>query len=105
MYTLIVTKRNKKLGGFYGFIIKKNLTEIVFIMDRSGSMSGLKQDTIGGFNSLIEKQKKEDSDEVISTVLFDHQRVFYALFSESGFDEKIIVVAENESNLQFYDLD
>lgn len=52
--------------------MKKNLTEIVFILDRSGSMSGLEQDTIGGFNSLIAKQKKEDGEAYISTVLFDH---------------------------------
>ena len=52
--------------------MKKNLTEIVFILDRSGSMSGLEQDTIGGFNSLIEKQKKESGEAYISTVLFDH---------------------------------
>ena len=52
--------------------MKKNLTEIVFILDRSGSMSGLEQDTIGGFNSLIEKQKKEEGEAYISTVLFDH---------------------------------
>lgn len=38
--------------------MRKNLTEIVFILDRSGSMSGLERDTIGGFNSMIEKQKK-----------------------------------------------
>lgn len=52
--------------------MKKNLTEIVFILDRSGSMSGLEQDTVGGFNSLIAKQKKEDGEAYISTVLFDH---------------------------------
>ena len=40
--------------------MNKNLTEVVFILDRSGSMSGLEQDTIGGFNSLIKKQKKEE---------------------------------------------
>lgn len=50
---------------------KENLTEIVFILDRSGSMSGLEEDTIGGFNSLIEKQKKENGKAYISTVLFD----------------------------------
>ena len=50
---------------------KTNLTEIVFILDRSGSMSGLEKDTIGGFNSLIEKQKKEEGQAYISTVLFD----------------------------------
>lgn len=50
--------------------MKKNLTEIVFILDRSGSMSGLESDTIGGFNSLIEKQKKEEGEALVSTVLF-----------------------------------
>lgn len=51
--------------------MKKNLTEIVFILDRSGSMSGLEADTIGGYNSLLEKQKKEDGEAIVSTVLFD----------------------------------
>ena len=51
--------------------MKKGLTEIVFILDRSGSMSGLEDDTIGGFNSMIEKQKKEDGEALVSTVLFD----------------------------------
>lgn len=51
--------------------MKKALTEIVFILDRSGSMSGLEADTIGGFNSLISKQKKEDGQALVSTVLFD----------------------------------
>lgn len=51
--------------------MKKGLTEIVFILDRSGSMGGLEPDTIGGFNSLIEKQKKEDGEAYVSTVLFD----------------------------------
>ena len=53
--------------------MKKNLTEIVFILDRSGSMAGLEQDTIGGFNSMVEKQKKEAGEALISTVLFDHE--------------------------------
>ena len=52
--------------------MKKGLTEIVFILDRSGSMSGLEKDTIGGFNSLIEKQKKEEGQCLVSTVLFDY---------------------------------
>lgn len=52
--------------------MRKNLTEIVFILDRSGSMSGLEADTIGGFNAMIEKQKKEDGEALISTVLFDN---------------------------------
>ena len=51
--------------------MNKNLTEVVFILDRSGSMSGLEQDTIGGFNSLIKKQKKEEGEVLVSTVLFD----------------------------------
>lgn len=52
--------------------MKKNLTEIVFILDRSGSMQGLEKDTIGGFNSMIEKQKQAQGDALISTVLFDN---------------------------------
>lgn len=52
--------------------MKKNLTEIVFILDRSGSMSGLEKDTIGGFNSLIRKQRAEEGEALISTVLFDN---------------------------------
>ena len=51
--------------------MKKNLTEIVFILDRSGSMHGLEQDTIGGFNSMVERQKAEEGEALISTVLFD----------------------------------
>ena len=53
--------------------MKKGLTEVVFILDRSGSMCGLEKDTIGGFNSLIEKQKKEPGEAYISTVLFDDE--------------------------------
>ena len=53
--------------------MRKGLTEIVFILDRSGSMSGLEADTIGGFNSLIERQKKEEGEAVVSTVLFDDE--------------------------------
>ena len=49
------------------------MTELVFILDRSGSMAGLEKDTIGGFNSLIEKQRKEPGDTVVSTVLFDNE--------------------------------
>ena len=52
--------------------MKKNLTEIVFILDRSGSMAGLEDDTIGGFNAMIEKQKAEAGDAYVSTVLFDN---------------------------------
>ena len=52
--------------------MKKNLTEIVFILDRSGSMAGLEDDTIGGFNAMIQKQKAEDGEAYVSTVLFDN---------------------------------
>lgn len=51
--------------------MRKGLTEVIFILDRSGSMRGLEADTIGGFNSMIEKQRKEDREAYISTVLFD----------------------------------
>ena len=52
--------------------MKKGLTELVMILDRSGSMNGLEKDTIGGFNSMLEKQKKEADNIIWSTVLFDH---------------------------------
>ena len=51
--------------------MKENLTELVFILDRSGSMSGLETDTIGGFNSMLKKQKKESGEAFVTTVLFD----------------------------------
>ena len=51
--------------------MKNNTTELVFILDRSGSMEGLEKDTIGGFNSMIEKQKKQEGECYVSTVLFD----------------------------------
>ena len=53
--------------------MKKNLTELVFILDRSGSMAGLEGDTIGGFNAMIKKQRGEPGEAVISTVLFDNE--------------------------------
>ncbi|MDY6017608.1 MAG: hypothetical protein SPI97_08340 [Oscillospiraceae bacterium] len=52
--------------------MKNNITELVFILDRSGSMSGLEKDTIGGFNSMIEKQRRQDGECYVSTVLFDN---------------------------------
>ena len=51
--------------------MKNNTTELVFILDRSGSMAGLESDTVGGFNAMIEKQKKQDGICYVSTVLFD----------------------------------
>lgn len=52
--------------------MKQNLTELVFILDRSGSMGGLEADTIGGFNSMIRKQRMEEGEALVSTVLFDN---------------------------------
>ena len=53
--------------------MKKNLTEMVFILDRSGSMDHLVSDTIGGFNSMIEQQKSEDGEAYVTTVLFNSE--------------------------------
>lgn len=52
--------------------MKNNITELVFILDRSGSMSGLESDTIGGFNAMIKKQKKQEGEAYVSTILFDN---------------------------------
>lgn len=58
--------------------MKTNVTELVFILDRSGSMHGLEADTLGGFNSMLEKQKNEEGDAYVSTVLFnDHSVVIH----------------------------
>ena len=58
--------------------MKKNLTELVFILDRSGSMAGLEADTIGGFNSMIERQKQAEGEALVSTVLFANEsRIVY----------------------------
>lgn len=51
--------------------MKKNLTELVFLLDRSGSMSGLESDTIGGYNGLLEKQRREPGEALVTTALFD----------------------------------
>lgn len=53
--------------------MKNNLTEVVLILDRSGSMSGLEDDNIGGFNSMLKKQRKEEGDANVTTVLFDDE--------------------------------
>ena len=55
--------------------MKKNLTEMVFILDKSGSMAGLESDTIGGFRSMIDKQKKADGEALVSTVLFSDESI------------------------------
>lgn len=53
--------------------MKNNLTEIVFILDRSGSMGGLETDTIGGFNAMLERQKKAEGEALLSTLLFSNE--------------------------------
>lgn len=75
--------------------MKKTLTEIVFILDRSGSMSGLESDTIGGFNSLLKKQKKEDGRANITTVLFDDE---YKLLH----DQNNILEVANMTEADYY---
>lgn len=75
--------------------MKKNLTEIVFILDRSGSMSGLEADTIGGFNSMIEKQKREAGEALISTVLFNN-------FSEVIHDRVPVGRVEPMTDKEYY---
>ena len=58
--------------------MNNNLTELVFILDRSGSMAGLESDTIGGFNAMVEKQKKEEGEAILSAVLFSNSsKVLY----------------------------
>ncbi len=75
------------------FIMNKNLTEMVFILDRSGSMSGLETDTIGGYNSLLEKQKKEEGEAVVTTVLFDDK---YDMICNHADIKKIPPMTEKE---------
>ena len=75
--------------------MKKGLTELVFILDRSGSMSGLESDTIGGFNSMLEKQRKESGDAYVSVVLFDDQ-------AEVLYDRTDIHKIEPMNDTQYY---
>ena len=76
-----------------GNTIKKALAELVFILDRSGSMSGLESDTIGGYNSLLDKQKKEDGECFVTTVLFDDK---YELLHDRVNLESIRPISERE---------
>ena len=75
--------------------MRKGLTEVVFILDRSGSMRGLEADTIGGFNSMIEKQKKEEGEAYLSTVLFDDKM-------EVLYDRVPIEKVEPMTDAQYY---
>ena len=75
--------------------MKKGLTELVMILDRSGSMSGLEADTIGGFNRMIEKQKKEEGEAYVSVILFDD-------YSEVMLDRVNIQKVEPMTDRQYY---
>ena len=75
--------------------MKKGLTEIVFILDRSGSMAGLETDTIGGFNGLLEKQKTEEGEAYVSVVLFDDR-------TEVLYDRTDIQKVEPMTDKQYY---
>lgn len=73
--------------------MKQNLTELVFILDRSGSMSGLEKDTIGGFNSMLDKQKKVDGEAFVTTVLFDNE---YEVLHDRNNMRNVKLITENE---------
>ncbi len=75
--------------------MRKGLTELVMILDRSGSMRGLEADTIGGFNSMIEKQKKEEGEAYVSVILFDD-------LSEVIYDRKPVGQVEPMTDRQYY---
>ena len=75
--------------------MKKELTEIVFILDRSGSMSGLESDTIGGYNAMLEKQKTAPGEAIVSTVLFDD-------YSEVLHDRLDIKTVELITNKEYF---
>jgi uncharacterized protein YegL len=81
------TDKKKRLTG------RKDLTEMVFILDRSGSMSGLESDTIGGFNTLLKKQKKVKGDALVTTVLFDSS---YELLHDREDIKNVAKLTENE---------
>ena len=76
-------------------MMKKGLTELVMILDRSGSMRGLEEDTIGGFNSLIDKQRKEEGEAYVSVVLFDDR-------SEVIYDRVPLEKVEPMTDRQYY---
>lgn len=78
MYNVIVRLKNRAITFYFKGEkkmtekIKNGVTELVFILDKSGSMAGMENDTIGGFNSMIEKQKGEDGQVLVSTVMFSN---------------------------------
>jgi len=72
--------------------LDKNVTEIIFLLDRSGSMAGLEEDTIGGFNSFIKTQSQQEGDTILTTILFDDK--YEVLWS--GVKAKDVVLTEKE---------
>ena len=76
-----------------GFFMKENLTELVFILDRSGSMGGLESDTIGGYNAMLSKQKNQSGRAKVTTVLFDDE---YELIHERLDIEKVEPITEKQ---------
>lgn len=73
--------------------MKNNLTELVFILDRSGSMAGLESDTIGGFNGMLAKQRKEEGEAQVTTVLFDDA---YEVLHDQADIKKVKPITEKE---------
>lgn len=94
-YCKVSIRDRRKVYKEGGKNMRKGLTEVVFILDRSGSMSGLESDTIGGFNSMIERQKKEEGEALISTVLFDDR-------SEVLYDRVPVGKIEPMTDSQYY---
>ena len=76
-----------------GFFMKENLTELVFILDRSGSMGGLESDTIGGYNAMLSKQKNQSGSAKVTTVLFDDE---YELIHERLDIKKVEPITEKQ---------
>lgn len=74
-------------------MVKTNITEIVFILDKSGSMSGLESDTIGGYNAMLKKQQEEEGEAIVTTVLFDNN---YELLHDRVNIKGIRPITENE---------
>lgn len=88
MFYIVATIQNKE-----DFTMKKGLTELVFILDKSGSMGGLEHDTIGGFNSMLEKQRAVKGECLITTVLFDNS---YELLHDRADIRAVSPITEKE---------
>ncbi len=94
-FGLIKLKKDAENSAEMEDVMKKGLTEVVFILDRSGSMSGLEADTIGGFNSMLKRQRQGEGTVFISTVLFDDK-------VEVLHDRVDIAKVENMNDKQYY---